>query len=129
MSDKPTAFINPASGSIRLTGQVDIVDAEGKVIESIENPKFCGCGLSKGKPFCDGSHKEYVNLFADQLRSARKLVEPIASFAPMPKKARDIRENELQHRLAAGERVVGIKVGGALDSANRDEPASVMIFG
>jgi CDGSH-type Zn-finger protein len=51
------AFINPKSGSIRITGVVDIVDADGNVIETIENPKFCGCGLSKDKPNCDGSHK------------------------------------------------------------------------
>ena len=125
----PSAFINPASGSIRVTGTMDIVDAEGKVIESIDNPKFCGCGLSKEKPFCDGSHKEYVSLFADQLRNARELVKATASFAPSPKKARDIRENELQFRLAAGETVVGLKIGGALDSPNSAEPTSVMIFG
>ena len=124
-----SAFVNPASGSIKLTGAVDIVDAEGKVIESIDGPKFCGCGLSKGKPFCDGSHKEYVKLFAEQLRNARELVKPCISFAPSPKKARDIRENELQHRLEAGETVVGVKIGGALDSAKKDEPTSVMIFG
>ncbi len=129
MSEKPQAFINPASGSIRLTGDVDLVDAEGKVIESIDAPKFCGCGLSKGKPFCDGSHKEYVKLFAEQLRNARELVKPCMSFSPMPKRAHAIRENELQYRLAAGETVVGVKVGGALDSPNSAEPTSVMIFG
>jgi CDGSH-type Zn-finger protein len=47
MSDAK-AFINPKSGSIRITGVVD---------ETIENPKFCGCGQSKEKPLCDGSHK------------------------------------------------------------------------
>ena len=51
------AFINPKSGSIRITGTVDVVDADGNVIETIENPKFCGCGQSKEKPLCDGSHK------------------------------------------------------------------------
>ncbi len=50
-------FINPKSGSIRVTGVIEIVDAEGKVRETIENPKFCGCGQSKEKPLCDGSHK------------------------------------------------------------------------
>jgi CDGSH-type Zn-finger protein len=34
-----------------------MVDADGNVIETIENPKFCGCGQSKEKPLCDGSHK------------------------------------------------------------------------
>ncbi len=56
--DRVKAFVNPKSGSIRITGTVDFVDAEGNVINTVENPKFCGCGLSKEKPFCDGSHKE-----------------------------------------------------------------------
>ena len=129
MSDKPQAFINPASGSIRLTGEVDFVDAEGKVIESIDAPKLCGCGLSRDKPRCDGSHKEYVKLFAEQLRNARELVKPCMSFAPMAKRAHAIRENELAYRLEAGESLVGVKVGGALDSPNSAEPTSVMIFG
>ena len=51
------AFINPKSGSIRVTGVVELVDADGKVLETIENPKFCGWGQSKEKPLCDGSHK------------------------------------------------------------------------
>jgi len=125
----PSAFINPASGSIRLTGEVDFVDAEGKLIESIDAPKLCGCGLSKDKPRCDGSHKEYVKLFAEQLRNARELVKPCMSFSPMPKRAQAIRENELALRLEAGETVLGVKVGGALDSPNSAEPTSVMIFG
>ena len=129
MSDKPQAFINPASGSIRLTGEVDFVDAEGNVIESIDAPKLCGCGLSKDKPRCDGSHKEYVKLFAEQLRNARELVKPCMSFAPLAKRAHAIRENELAYRLEAGESLVGVKVGGALNSPNSAEPTSVMIFG
>ncbi|MDE3228022.1 MAG: CDGSH iron-sulfur domain-containing protein, partial [Acidobacteriota bacterium] len=48
------------SGSIRFTGTVDIVDADGNVTETLENPKFCGCGHSKEKPFCDGSHKGFL---------------------------------------------------------------------
>ena len=125
----PSAFINPASGSIRLTGEVDFVDAEGNVIESIDAPKLCGCGLSKDKPRCDGSHKEYVKLFAEQLRNARELGKPCMSFSPLLKRAQAIRENELAYRLEAGETVLGVKVGGALDSPNSAEPKSVMIFG
>jgi len=56
--DRVKAFVNPKSGSIRITGAVDFVDADGNVTNTVENPKFCGCGLSKEKPFCDGSHKE-----------------------------------------------------------------------
>jgi CDGSH-type Zn-finger protein len=57
MSENAKVFINPKSGSIRITGEVDLVDSDGVVIETLENPKFCGCGQSKEKPFCDGSHK------------------------------------------------------------------------
>jgi CDGSH-type Zn-finger protein len=57
MTDNVKAFVNPKSGSIRITGTVDFVDAEGNVTSTVENPKFCGCGLSKEKPLCDGSHK------------------------------------------------------------------------
>ena len=57
MSGNAKVFINPKSGSIRITGTIDIVDSEGNITETLENPKFCGCGQSKEKPFCDGSHK------------------------------------------------------------------------
>jgi CDGSH-type Zn-finger protein len=58
MADRVKAFVNPKSGSIRITGTVDFVDADGNITSTVENPKFCGCSLSKEKPFCDGSHKE-----------------------------------------------------------------------
>jgi len=57
MSENAKVFINPKSGSIRITGTIDIVDSEGNITETLENPKFCGGGQSKEKPFCDGSHK------------------------------------------------------------------------
>jgi CDGSH-type Zn-finger protein len=60
VTDNVKVFVNPKSGSIRITGTVDFVDADGSVTSTVENPKFCGCGLSKDKPFCDGSHKEKV---------------------------------------------------------------------
>ena len=58
MADRVKAFVNPKSGSIRITGTVEFVDADGNITSTVENPKFCGCSLSKEKPFCDGSHKE-----------------------------------------------------------------------
>ena len=59
MSEKPQIFINPKSGSIRISGDVDFIDADGAVIRSESNVKLCGCGHSKDKPYCDGSHKEF----------------------------------------------------------------------
>jgi len=46
------------NGSIRVTGTVDFVDADGNVIESKTDFSLCRCGASKEKPFCDGSHRE-----------------------------------------------------------------------
>jgi CDGSH-type Zn-finger protein len=56
MSDKVTMRVKP-NGSIRVTGTVDFVDADGNVIESKTDFSLCRCGQSKEKPYCDGSHK------------------------------------------------------------------------
>jgi CDGSH-type Zn-finger protein len=56
MSDKVTMRVKP-NGSIRVTGTVDFVDADGNLIESKTDFSLCRCGHSKEKPFCDGSHK------------------------------------------------------------------------
>ena len=57
MSDKPTMRVK-ANGSIRVTGEVDFVDAEGKVIETKSDFSLCRCGASKDKPFCDGYNRD-----------------------------------------------------------------------
>ncbi len=57
MSDRVTMRIKP-NGSIRVTGTVDFVDADGKVLESKTDFSLCRCGHSKEKPYCDGSHRE-----------------------------------------------------------------------
>jgi len=55
MTNSPI-FQNPKSGSIKVDGTFQVVDAEGKVIKTVTDPKLCGCGLSQDKPFCDQSH-------------------------------------------------------------------------
>jgi CDGSH-type Zn-finger protein len=57
MSDRVTMRIKP-NGSIRVTGTVDFVDAEGNVVETKTDFSLCRCGHSKEKPYCDGSHRE-----------------------------------------------------------------------
>ena len=56
MSEKVTMRVKP-NGSIRVTGTVDFVDADGNLIESKTDFSLCRCGHSKEKPFCDGAHK------------------------------------------------------------------------
>ena len=57
MSDKIKMQIKK-NGSIRVTGEVDFVDADGKVLETKTDFSLCRCGASKEKPFCDGSHRD-----------------------------------------------------------------------
>ncbi len=45
------------NGSLRVTGDVELVDAQGNKFETKETFSLCRCGLSEKKPFCDGSHK------------------------------------------------------------------------
>ena len=122
----PKVFINPKSGSIRLTGTVEIVDAEGNLIETIENPKFCGCGYSKDKPWCDGSHKK-ISQPAQALENARLSKTAIEPFAPETSLALQIREKLLSARTENNESIVGLKIGGALES--KENQTGVMIYG
>ena len=63
MSEKVTMRVKP-NGSIRETGEVDFLDADGNVLETKSDFSLCRCGHSKEKPFCDGSHKA-ANFIAD----------------------------------------------------------------
>ncbi|UJF32478.1 CDGSH iron-sulfur domain-containing protein [Paenibacillus hexagrammi] len=54
--NKVTIKVND-NGSLRVTGQVDLVDAEGNLFEHKDSFSLCRCGASGNKPFCDGTHK------------------------------------------------------------------------
>ena len=47
------------NGSLRVEGDFEIVDPNGNNygLGGRTLVSFCRCGLSKIKPFCDGSHK------------------------------------------------------------------------
>ncbi|MDP4171234.1 MAG: CDGSH iron-sulfur domain-containing protein [Bacillota bacterium] len=45
------------NGSLRVTGEIELLDGEGNVIETKPAFSLCRCGQSKNMPFCDGSHK------------------------------------------------------------------------
>ncbi|PTX58831.1 iron-binding CDGSH zinc finger protein [Melghirimyces profundicolus] len=44
-------------GPLIVRGEVELVDAEGNRFETKKQFALCRCGLSKNKPFCDGTHK------------------------------------------------------------------------
>lgn len=48
-----------SNGSLKLEGDFEIVDGNGTPygLGGRELISICRCGLSKNKPFCDGSHK------------------------------------------------------------------------
>ena len=45
------------NGSYEIDGDVELLDGNGEKIETNNNKYLCRCGLSKNKPFCDGSHR------------------------------------------------------------------------
>lgn len=48
-----------SNGSLKIEGDFEIVDMQGNIygLGGRELVSLCRCGLSKNKPFCDGSHK------------------------------------------------------------------------
>ena len=48
-----------SNGSLRIEGDFEMFDAQGNKygLGGRSVVSLCRCGLSKNKPFCDGSHK------------------------------------------------------------------------
>jgi CDGSH-type Zn-finger protein len=63
------------NGSIRIEGDFEIVDPEGRLfgLAGRTSIGLCRCGQSANKPFCDGSHKTCA--FTDMV-VARELAPP-----------------------------------------------------
>ncbi|PLS15361.1 hypothetical protein CVD28_23855 [Bacillus sp. M6-12] len=53
---KVTIKVND-NGSYRITGDVELIDAEGNVFPAKPAFSLCRCGLSANMPYCDASHK------------------------------------------------------------------------
>ncbi len=122
-------FQNPKSGSIKVEGTFQVVDAEGRVIKTVTDPKLCGCGLSQEKPFCDKSHANYVSIVTRMLEDARATAKAITPVGVWNLRAYEIRKRSLENRLAAGEKLIGVKFGGALLKSESDERRYEGIFG
>jgi CDGSH-type Zn-finger protein len=48
----------PITGPLWVTGNIPIERADGKPFETRNRVMLCGCGLSKNKPLCDGTHRK-----------------------------------------------------------------------
>ena len=57
---KTTLKVNN-NGSLRISGDFEIVDKDGNVYDlgGRDVISLCRCGLSANKPFCDGSHRNH----------------------------------------------------------------------
>ncbi len=45
------------NGSLKVTGNLEIVSGTGRTVNRVTQTFLCRCGQSKNKPYCDGSHK------------------------------------------------------------------------
>lgn len=49
------------NGPFLVDGEINLVDGEGKQIETKEQTYLCRCGLSTNQPFCTGAHEGKFN--------------------------------------------------------------------
>ncbi|MFY4775883.1 CDGSH iron-sulfur domain-containing protein [Metabacillus sp. RGM 3146] len=49
------------NGPLRVTGDVEVIDAEGNVFQTKQAFSLCRCGHSANMPFCDATHKGKFN--------------------------------------------------------------------
>ena len=56
-----------SNGSLKVEGDFEIVDKEGKVYDlgGRDLVSLCRCGLSNNKPFCDGAHRKHFEHTAE----------------------------------------------------------------
>ena len=47
----------PIAGPLWVTGNIPIERADGQPLEARNRVTLCRCGLSEGKPLCDGTHR------------------------------------------------------------------------
>jgi CDGSH-type Zn-finger protein/truncated hemoglobin YjbI len=53
---EPASITATVDGPYRVRGAIEVVGADGRAYERRERQVLCRCGLSRNKPFCDGSH-------------------------------------------------------------------------
>jgi len=55
--DGPVNIEPQPNGSLKVTGNLEVVTGTGKTVNKTTAVWLCRCGQSKNKPYCDGSHK------------------------------------------------------------------------
>lgn len=49
------------NGPYMVKGEVEILDGEGKLLETKQECYLCRCGLSQNQPYCSGAHIGKLN--------------------------------------------------------------------
>jgi CDGSH-type Zn-finger protein/uncharacterized Fe-S cluster protein YjdI len=53
-----TVTVDPQpDGPLKISGKLELVTGTGRTFDMTTQVWLCRCGLSKNKPYCDGSHK------------------------------------------------------------------------
>lgn len=58
MENEVTKVEVKTNGPLLVSGNLVIINAEGKEEHKKRNTAFCRCGASANKPYCDGAHNE-----------------------------------------------------------------------
>ncbi len=53
----PVRIDPQTNGSLKLTGNLEIISGTGRTVNKVTQVWLCRCGQSQNKPYCDGSHK------------------------------------------------------------------------
>ncbi len=54
----PNLLQPQVDGPLKVAGDIEILAADGKLIEKTSEAWFCRCGRSSSKPFCDSTHSK-----------------------------------------------------------------------
>jgi CDGSH-type Zn-finger protein len=54
--DGPVDIAPLTDGPLMVRGAMEIVASGGRVVARMNAARFCRCGHSENKPFCDGTH-------------------------------------------------------------------------
>jgi hypothetical protein len=54
--DVPPSIRATRNGPYLVRGAVELMDADGEVVQVLNRAALCRCGQSGNKPFCDNSH-------------------------------------------------------------------------
>ena len=46
------------NGPLKVSGEFEVKDANGNLVETKKTAYLCRCGASTKKPFCDGAHSK-----------------------------------------------------------------------